>query len=73
MGPQNHFAIVICDEYYILYIYTLTIFKKQIPPPKKKYRFKMVVNDLFCFASFQFRQKYEKPLFQRSFSMEFES
>ena len=57
--PQNHFAIVICDEYYTLYIYTLTIFKKQIPL-KKKYRFKMEANDLFCFASFQFRQKYEK-------------
>ena len=72
--PKNHFAIVIWDEYYTLYIYTLTIFKKQIPhPPQKKYRFKMEANDLFCLASFQFRQKYEKPLFQRSFLMEFES
>ena len=44
--PKNNFAIVICDEYYTLYIYTLTIFKKQIPP-QKKYRFKMVANDLF--------------------------
>ena len=32
---KNYFAIVICDEYYTLYIYTLTIFKKQIPPQKK--------------------------------------
>ena len=32
--PKNHFAIAICDEYYTLYIYTLTIFKKQIPPKK---------------------------------------
>ena len=32
--PKNHFAIAICDEYYTLYIYTLTIFKKQIPPQK---------------------------------------
>ena len=27
----------------------------------------MEANDLLCFASFQFWQKYEKPLFQRSF------
>ena len=63
--PQNHFAIIIWDDYYTLYIYTLTIFKKQIP--QKKNRFKMDTNDLYCFASFQFRQKYEKTLFQMSF------
>ena len=80
MGPQKPLCH---DEYYTLYIYTLTIFKKKNTPPKKylytnsfqetntppqkKYLFKMEANDLFCFASFQFRQKYEKPLFQRSF------
>ena len=33
--PKNHFAIVICDKNYILYIYTLTTLKKQVPPQKK--------------------------------------
>ena len=75
MGPQKP----LCHRnlwwiLYFIYLYTNRFQETNTPPPqKKKYRFKMEVNDLFCFASFQFRQKYEKTLFQRSFSMEFES
>ena len=76
MGPQKP----LCHRnlwwiLYFIYLYTNHFQETNTPPPKKKkYRFKMEANDLFCFASFQFRQKireknhFSKGVFQWNLS-----